>query len=112
MRKILAISMVAALAATVPAMAQNAGSPGAVGSVGGASGHNTPGGGVDQQRAYPDNGYTPYGYDRQPGMIEGRAAAPDYVDPEYAPRAHGNRGSGNINADERMGDRNGTDAGR
>lgn len=116
MVKVLAIAMVAAMASAAPAFAQSAGAPGAIGSTGGLSGHNTPGGGVNAQRAYPDDGggYAPYGERRsyQPGLIEGRAGAPDADGPAYNSGDHRMRNSGNINENNYMGDRNGPDNGR
>ena len=71
MRKIFAISMVAAMSATVPALAQSAGYFGAP------SGHNTPGGGVDTNRGYP--GYGNNGFDRdRSGYGDARNGANGY----------------------------------
>lgn len=102
MVKVFAYAMVAALASAAPVWAQNAGEPGAIGSTGSLSGHNTPGSGVDSRPGYNGEG----AYDeRRPGMVEGRSAAPDSYSPDR-------RGSGDINEQERQGDRNGPDMGR
>jgi hypothetical protein len=94
MRATAILTFAAAVALSVPALAQEAGSPGAVGTGNGLTGSNP---GTDVQRHWNgyDSGYGtrvyppgpgPYGYDydrdypAEDGVIhEGRAAAPDVM---------------------------------